>query len=58
MGGRAVAQAFQPVRGSKPSTNGGTNKRMETADRGRQTAVAQAFQAPRGEQTVNEWENE
>jgi|GEM_PF-2088240 len=61
-GGRA---GFPACQGCRPSTNRGTNKRMETADRGRQTAgwtmVGQAFQPVRvvdrqrmGER-INEW---
>ena len=61
----AAGQAFQPVRRSRPSTNGERINEWGTADRGRQTAkwtmdsrqwtvIGRAFQ-PVGGKTVNEW---
>jgi len=41
-----VGRAFQSA-GGRTVNEWGTNQRMETADRGRQTAVAQAFQPVR-----------
>jgi hypothetical protein len=47
-GGGARTAVLSRSGEGEPSTNGGTNQRMQTADGGRQTAVGWAFQPVRG----------